>query len=92
MSARVLVVDDNSLVPEGLRFMLTYFELQAAGYQCRVNLPRLREFNRCSTKGGNVEAKHLNWIAGVNCLELVVRGRRRLARSGQAATAAVFVR
>jgi FixJ family two-component response regulator len=31
MSARVLVVDDNSLVREGLRFLLIHLELHAAG-------------------------------------------------------------
>jgi hypothetical protein len=32
MSGRVLVVDDNSLVCEGLRFMLTHLELHATGW------------------------------------------------------------
>ena len=39
-----------------------------------------------------MEPKHLGWIPGVNCLELVVRGCRGFVRSGQAATAVVFVR
>ena len=39
MSARVLVVDDNSLVREGLRFMLTHLELHAVHLHQRAITP-----------------------------------------------------
>ena len=39
MSARVLVVDDNSLVREALRFMLTHLELHAAHRHQRAITP-----------------------------------------------------